>query len=373
MSEVEGKAREAWCLLGIPFDAVTVEGACRLVAQCIREEGKTILSTPNVNFLVLTRKDAAFHKQIVLSEINTIDGMPLYWCARFLGIPIPERVSGYDLAARLWEEKKEKKTVYFFGGQGTVTKEAFEHTNKSSPGLRAVGFANPGYGSAEALSRTDLIENINKTRPDMIWVSLGAKKGTEWIFRNRERLQTKFITHLGDAVNILAGHFKRAPYWMQISGLEWLWRIFQQPVLCKRYFLDGIDFLKIFFWKIVPLKYFLWKHRKEEKETAAPTILIQKNDGETVIIIRGICNRNHRNQIRDVFKEAVNENSEITVDLRKTRYIESSFLGSLLLLWRAQHLKEKKVRVIHANKTVQAIFKLFMVEHFFNFAKNSEK
>ena len=359
-------ANETWCLLGLPFHAATREEACRFTDQCIQKGSKMVLSTPNVNFVGLAHKNKSFHEQALASEISVADGMPLFWCARFLGIPLPEKVSGSDISEDLWGNTSGKrKKVYFFGGEENVAQEAYRKTCASSPGLTGVGFCNPGHGAMEELSRDEYIQGINSAEPDMVFVALGAKRGMEWIHRNRNRINAQILAPFGAVLNFFSGKVVRAPRWVQRAGMEWVWRIYQEPKLWTRYFGDGIIFLYLFFTRVLPLKRLILQHRAEEEKATPPLILIGKSHGKVTIAVEGVCNRKHRGQVRKIFKEAVNEELDVVVDLEKTSYVESSFLGSLLDLWRCQHLRGRSISVVRASEKIKKIFELSMIDKLF--------
>ena len=114
-----------------------------------------------------------------------------------------------------------------------------EKVNAVPGGLKAVGAINPGFGSVEEMSSNAILHEINQAKPDILLVALGAKKGTAWIEYNRNKLNAGVISHLGATVNFLAGTVKRAPILFRRFGLEWLWRILQEPKLFSRYAYDG--------------------------------------------------------------------------------------------------------------------------------------
>jgi hypothetical protein len=107
-----------------------------------------------------------------------------------------------------------------------------------------VGYSSPGFGSIESMSSQTIIDDINRSKADLLVISLGAKKGHQWIAHNESRIEIPVISHLGAAVNFIAGNVKRAPAWMQHAGFEWTWRIYQEPKLLQRYWNDGKFFLQ---------------------------------------------------------------------------------------------------------------------------------
>jgi N-acetylglucosaminyldiphosphoundecaprenol N-acetyl-beta-D-mannosaminyltransferase len=195
-----------------------------------------------VNFVSMAGRDAQFHQSILESQLSLVDGMPLVWLGRAAGIPFPERVAGSSMLVRLAAERSAAPLrIFFFGGEPGISELAARRITEFGPGLVAAGFHSPGFGSIESMSTPEVIAAINRARPDVLVLSLGAKKGHQWIARNHVHIEAPVITHLGAAVNFIAGSVRRSPVWMQGAGLEWLWRIGQEPKLFSRYWNDGID------------------------------------------------------------------------------------------------------------------------------------
>ena len=122
-----------------------------------------------------------------------------------------------------------------------------------------VGFESPGYGSIVEMSSKSAIAKINASGADFLVVALGAAKGQAWIEHNLEALNVPVVSHLGAVINFVAGGVKRAPLWMQKSGLEWAWRIREEPELWRRYWFDGLGLVKLLIRSVAPCfryKYF---------------------------------------------------------------------------------------------------------------------
>ena len=234
--------RDVHCLFGLPVDNLTMAQTKALLRERCKQEGNTVLATINVNWVAESFRDPTFRDAIINSDLVVLDGKPLLWLSRLLGCPMRETVPGSTLIQELLEEPSDQPlTIFLFGGEGEAAERAMERINeRQNGGLRAVGALNPGFGTVDEMSSETIIEAINKTSPNILLVALGAKKGTQWIERNRERLNAKIISHLGATVNFLAGTVKRAPAFMQRSGLEWVWRIAQEPKLFNRYLIDGL-------------------------------------------------------------------------------------------------------------------------------------
>ena len=154
--------RDVHCLMGLPIDAIDLDGAVRRVRQAAFNSKRCFVSTVNLNFLMAARSDAAFRGSVLHSDLVLADGMPLVWVARMLGVPIRERVSGAGLFESLCAHSGPPVSVFFFGGPDGAAQAACERINQASSGLRCVGFDSPGFGSVEQMSGADRIERIER-------------------------------------------------------------------------------------------------------------------------------------------------------------------------------------------------------------------
>jgi N-acetylglucosaminyldiphosphoundecaprenol N-acetyl-beta-D-mannosaminyltransferase len=187
------------------------------------------------------------------SILNSADlvyagGQGVVTAAGFLGTPLPERVNILDFFGMLIERLKEKgSTLYLLGAEQAVVKDAEKAL--AEKGLKVVGSRN---GFFENKEENDIIRKINVLKPDILLVGLGAPKQEKWIYRHRDELDVKLCWGVGAAFEWLSGHRERAPEWMINRGLEWLHRLYQQPLrLGKRYLIGNTVFIyRVLEWKI---------------------------------------------------------------------------------------------------------------------------
>lgn len=245
-------SRPLVCVLGLPFDAIDLEQAVQRIRKAAFEGQRCFVSTPNLNFAMTARVDAAFRGAVLRSDLNLADGMPLVWTARLLGLPLAHRVSGADVFEALRSHAGPPITVFLFGGPPGVAARACEAINRGSSGMRCVGFDDAGFGAVESMSGEDRIDRINRSGAQFVIASLGASKGQAWLERNAERLTAPVLSHLGAVLNFAAGSVKRAPRWMTASGLEWLWRVKEEPSLWRRYWHDGAGGLRLLLTSVLP-------------------------------------------------------------------------------------------------------------------------
>lgn len=334
--------RQVFCLAGLPFDAVDMAGAVAIVRNAAAERKQCFLSTPNLNFLIACQGDAAFRDSVIHSDLNVADGMPLVWMARLLGIPIRERVAGSGLfeALRRPDKPAAPMSVYFFGGPDGVAEKACGILNVQPAGLRCAGFACPGFGSVEDMSSEEVIARINASGADFLVVALGARKGQAWIEHNRGRIAAPVISHLGAVVNFVAGTVSRAPAWMQRTGLEWLWRIKEEPALWKRYWLDGVALLGLLLMRVLPFAVWLRVGRGRLDCGAFSVERQAARSGDALrIAVRGCAPDHLPEAARAVLRDAASTGQPVTVDLAQAEYVSPALFGLLLVL--KKHLDAK--------------------------------
>jgi N-acetylglucosaminyldiphosphoundecaprenol N-acetyl-beta-D-mannosaminyltransferase len=177
------------------------------------------------------------------------------------------------------------------------------------------------------------MEQINSSEADFLVAALGAKKGQIWLHRNRDRLRVPIRAHLGATINFQAGAIKRAPYLMQKLGLEWLWRIKEEPSLFKRYWHDGRTLLRLLPTRILPLAATARWHKHGRGGGRHDFVIVGAQSEQTVRLrISGRATGQHVPKAVARFREALGKQKEIIVDLSQTQAIDARFFGLLLML-----------------------------------------
>lgn len=355
--------REVHCLLGLPFDAVSMLSVLRQIRTSSSEKRPCFLSTPNLNFLIAAQSDIAFRDSVINSDLSIADGMPIVWMARLLGIPVQERIAGSDVFERLGAAPPPKLAVYFFGGPEGVAEKACNHLNAESSGLRCVGYTYPGFASVAEMSSDAHIDAINATGADFLVVSLGAKKGQSWIERNRARISVPVISHLGAVVNFVAGSLERAPLWIRRLGLEWLWRIKEEPTLWRRYAADGWVLIRLLATRIVPHVWFRLIHSPKEDDLSRAEVHVADEAEQIIVRLRGAWMMKNLGPLRNAFTDVVRSGKTVHLDLGQVNFVDSAFLGLLLLLHGELKRNGKRLSVVGAAGNVRRIFRYTCVEY----------
>ena len=368
--------RDVYCILGLPFDAVTFNQAIGKVCEAAKNKKRLFLSTPNLNFLITSQTDAVFRNSVIHSDLSVADGMPIVWLAKLLGVPVRERVAGASVFQALmssssastgYGEKTSAIRVFFFGGPTGVAQAAHEEINRLAQmeggqgcGVRSVGFASPGFGTVEDMSSPAIIQQINASLADFLVVALGAAKGQAWIERNRAVLAAPVISHLGAVVNFVAGKIDRAPVWVQRVGFEWLWRIKEEPALWRRYWADGKALIRLLVTRIAPLAWIHFAKHPGPSCLEASGIVIEEQGHSCLVRLRGAWVGANLQPLRVLFNKAATEGWSVKLDLQNVNFVDAAFLGVLMIF--ADHhdsIADTNLEVVASQfKVVNTIFKL---------------
>lgn len=218
---------------GLPIDPLTPGDAADRIVQAAREgsgaSGCRQVATVNLQFLVSARHHGQVRDSLRSSWLSLADGAPVLWLSRIQGRRLPGRVTGVDLVEAVAARAAlQGVPLLFFGGHDGVAEQAVQQLSRRHPGLRAQAYEPPlivNGGEAERAA----VEHINGTEAGILLVALSHPKGELLIAANRDRLRIPVAIGVGAGFDILTGRFQRAPGWAQASGLEWLFRLLQEP------------------------------------------------------------------------------------------------------------------------------------------------
>ncbi len=229
------------------IDVLTFAEALDRIVALIRSGAGGSVFTPNVDHVVTAEDDLAFRAAYAAADLSLADGQPLVWASRLLGAPLPEKVSGSDLAWPLLERAAQLRwRVYLLGGDPGVG-EAVAARLERELGLRVVGVDAARVSLEGSAGAPDAaLARVRAARPDLVLVALGAPKQERWIHRSMASLRPAVAVGVGASLDFLAGRLSRAPAWMSRAGLEWLYRLLQDPRrLAVRYLWKDPRFLLV--------------------------------------------------------------------------------------------------------------------------------
>lgn len=222
------------------FDALTLPQTVDAVFRLIQAGRRGWLCTVNVAILMMMRGDARLRRFVDGASITVADGQPLIWGGAWLGQPLPERVTGVDLVDALCERAaREGRRVYLLGGSADVVARAARRLRERSPGL-LIDYADGYFGEDHAAERAD---RIRSARTDILFVGMGVPRQEIFLEEQWDRLGVGMAIGVGGSFDVLAGVRARAPVWAQKTGMEWLFRLVQEPRrLFRRYLVTNAQF-----------------------------------------------------------------------------------------------------------------------------------
>ncbi len=231
----------------LPVDVVSMEGALDAIDGLVAKKEGGRVFTPNVDHVVQAEHDLRFRAAYSAASLSLADGVPLLWAARLLGTPLPEKVSGSDLVMPLMRRAADHgHRVYFLGGAQGAADLAAEKLRQEIPNLQIVGTDGSRIDmNGPAAEQQSILDRIADAKTDLLLVALGAPKQELWSYAHREQLGSAIAIGVGASLDFVAGKLRRAPRWMSEVGLEWAFRLSQDPRrLASRYLLRDPKF----FW-----------------------------------------------------------------------------------------------------------------------------
>jgi N-acetylglucosaminyldiphosphoundecaprenol N-acetyl-beta-D-mannosaminyltransferase len=236
-------------LMGLPLDAVTPDELIdHLLSASIAGHGGYVM-TPNLDHLRLVTKHPQLMDLALTADIRVADGMPLIWASRLQGCPLPGRVAGSDLIYSLSVAAAHASRSIFLLGGNPGTAHAAAEVLSCTTGVQVVGHYCPPFGFHEdegELGKIDAL--ICDADPDFVYLGLPFPKASVVAARVKQRCPSIWTLGLGVSFSFISGDVRRAPSWVQPLGIEWLYRLSQEPRrLYRRYLLEGLPFATILF------------------------------------------------------------------------------------------------------------------------------
>ena len=211
--------------MGIKFDNVTMDEALARAQELMDRPGADYCVTPNAEIVYEAMHDASFAQLVNDAALVLPDGAGVVLGAKILKTPLKQKVAGIDFAAALMDVLvRQGKRLYLLGSKPGVAEQAAENLRKQHPGLQICGTAD-GYFKDEG----PVVEKINASGADVLFVCLGAPKQELFMQRHQQQLQVSFMIGLGGSLDGFAGNVRRAPDWMIRLQLEWLYRLIKEP------------------------------------------------------------------------------------------------------------------------------------------------
>lgn len=229
-------------LLGIDVFKMNMEQVLNLCEQNIQQREPLLLGVVNVAKLVNSRKNRQLKDSVQDADVVLADGLGVVWLSKLIGDPLPERVAGIDIMCRLLERASRKNyRVYFLGARKEVVEKVVAYSNENYPGVSVAGFRDGYFDEKDG---NIIAEDIRNSHADILFVAMTSPKKENFLSKWREHMDVPVCHGVGGSFDVVAGEVKRAPVWMQRSGLEWFYRVLQEPRrMWRRYLVTNSIFI----------------------------------------------------------------------------------------------------------------------------------
>jgi len=230
-------------IIGCPFDAISFDETVECIRQSVIQEKRIQVVTANIDFVMKARRDSLFAEELTRADLVVADGVPIVWAASLLGTPIRGRVNGTDLVWSCAAVSAETgAAIAMIGGMPGVAGRAADEMRQKYPAASMFVIPTPfPLGAAES---AEIVRQVRAVNAKILLVALGAPRQERWVQANLELCQANVGIGIGSAFDIISGDKPRAPGWMKDNGLEWLYRLKQDPQrLAKRYLVEDSPFL----------------------------------------------------------------------------------------------------------------------------------
>jgi len=232
-------------LFGIPFHAWSMSQTIQTICDRIEAGVFTQHVVINVAKVVNSQKDSELRASIEACDIINVDGMGVVWGCNILGYDLPERVAGVDLFLNLINMSEEKGfPIFLLGAKDEVVRKTADELMAKHPNLNIAGYHHGYFWENEE----EVVKQIADSGAKLLFVAITSPKKENFINKWQDELGVDFVMGVGGTFDVVAGKVKRAPLWMQKYGLEWFYRVLQEPGrMWKRYFITN----SIFLWMLV--------------------------------------------------------------------------------------------------------------------------
>ena len=239
------KKLNKFCILGVKISAIDINDACSLVEDAILKRQKKYICVCPVSTIMECKRNEKVLMSVNSADLATPDGMPVVWIGKIQGYKNIRRVYGPELMQKICGiSEKNGYRNYLYGSSPNVLTKLREKLNKKYPCLIINGSFSPPFRQLTKDEDDKIVEDINSSNPDIVWVGLGSPKQDLWMHEHRQRINAPIMIGVGAAFDFLAGTKPQAPRWIQDNGFEWLFRLITEPNrLWRRYLINNSLFV----------------------------------------------------------------------------------------------------------------------------------
>lgn len=340
-------------ILGVPIDNLSMDEVIQALEDQILEGGFHQVATANVDFLINSIHDDELHEALCRCDLVLPDGMPLVWASRLMSTGLKERVAGADLVPRLVDLAAARGyRLFLLGAEEECSARAAAWMESQYPGVCVAGRCSPEFKPLDQMDHEDILSKIEAARPDILLVAFGNPKQEKWLAMHRHRLNVPLCIGIGGSLDFLSGKVSRAPKWMQSNGLEWAYRMSQEPArLANRYLGNALGVVRYLTMQLVTTAV-------QAGRRSTGRVTKERVGACAVFRIEGAFGSSLLSSLETEVCSAILSGTHIVLDLSKTAYLGPDALGTLVHLdsvarrWKREFwltgLRPFLTRVVHA-------------------------
>ena len=347
-------------IMGVPFDNVTREQTSAIIHRMVESRASHYIATADMDFLVQAQADVELRRILSDAHLVLCDGAPLAMASRWLGNRLVQRASGSDVVPLVLEAAEiAGYRIFILGGAEETNRKAAENIGKQFPNAVLAGRYSPPPASLQNMNHGEIKRQIQNANPDIVLVAFGCPTQEKWISMNYRELGVPVLVGGGAALNSLAGDAKRAPLWMRRCGMEWVWRIAQEP---KGMVARHLKNLFVFGWEIVRQT---WHTKALFRKTAGDGVQSLPIASDTQIVV--MPPRLDAASVQESRQrwEVTATRGTVVVDLSATVFVDSTGVGFLMRLRRLAREKDSAFALAGVSAAVWRNIEMMKLGEFF--------
>ncbi|MCI0540559.1 MAG: WecB/TagA/CpsF family glycosyltransferase, partial [Verrucomicrobiales bacterium] len=337
----------------------------QMIEEMVRSRRPHYFVTPNVDFLVQARHDIELRRILFDAHLVLCDGTPLLWASRLLGNPLRERVAGSDLVPLLIRVAAEQGyRIFFLGGSPDTTAQAVERLRTQFPAGLIAGYYSPPFSELLEMNHDEIKQRIREAHPDLLFVSFGCPKQEKWIAMHHQSLGVPVSAGVGGTIDFLAGRLSRAPQWMRRGGMEWLFRLGQEPRrLSQRYVRDLVGFAWGFATQWWCLRFF-----RPQRRTQSPDTGLNEEGGCQRGTLPARLDMETVERSAHLWTPLMTGNQPVLLNVNEVEFIDSTGVALLIRLQKRARQSGQSLILVGNSASVQRALRTMRLEAFFTFA-----
>lgn len=344
-------------VLGLPFSNVTMDEAVAKIEGYIATGEFHQVATANVDFVSRAMSDLRLQKVLCDCEMVLPDGMPIVWASRMAGAALKERVTGADLVRRIAQLSAQKGyRIFLLGAKEDVSALAARKLEEQFPGVQIAGRYSPAVATLDEMDHDDILRRVKAAKADVLLVAFGNPKQEQWIAMHRDRLHVSVAIGIGGTLDMIAGAVDRAPEWMQNTGLEWFFRMAQEPARLAPRYLRNLRTLA----RYMPLT-MASQRRPGRMFQNAYYLHVENAKSGSIITLRGtLAQMGAASLLEEV--ERATDASSVMINLAHTQHLGADGIGTLLEARRVTRARGQKFSLYGVSRSMRRAFRLAQVE-----------